>query len=35
LAYFLFLGIGCELVALVLLFILFKRRGWLGSDPAA
>lgn len=35
LAYFLFLGIGCELVALVLLFILFKRRGWLGSGPTA
>jgi magnesium transporter len=33
--YFLFLGIGSELVALVLLFILFKRRGWLGSGPTA
>jgi magnesium transporter len=35
LAYFVFLGIGSELVALVLLFILFKRRGWLGGDTAA
>jgi magnesium transporter len=34
-AYFLFLGIGSELVAIVLLFILFKRRGWLGSGPTA
>ena len=33
--YFLFLGIGSELVAIVLLFILFKRRGWLGSGPTA
>ena len=33
--YFLFLGIGSELVAIVLLFILFKRRGWLGSGPMA
>src|SRR5580704_8600969 len=33
--YFLFLGIGSELVAMVLLFILFKRRGWLGSGPTA
>jgi magnesium transporter len=35
LGYFLFLGIGTELVAIVLLFILFKRRGWLGSGPMA
>ena len=35
LGYFLFLGIGSELVAIVLLFILFKRRGWLGSGPMA
>jgi magnesium transporter len=35
LAYFLFLGIGTELVAIVLLMILFKRRGWLGSGPTA
>jgi magnesium transporter len=33
--YFLFLGIGSELVAIVLLFMLFKRRGWLGSGPTA
>jgi magnesium transporter len=35
LGWFLFLGIGSELVALVLLFALFKRRGWLGSGPTA
>src|SRR5580692_11923634 len=34
-AYFLFLGIGSELVAIVLLLILFRRRGWLGSGPMA
>ena len=34
-SYFLFLGIGSELVAIVLLLILFKRRGWLGSGPTA
>jgi magnesium transporter len=33
--YFLFLGIGSELVAIVLLVILFRRRGWLGSGPTA
>jgi len=33
--YFLFLGIGSEVVAIVLLMILFKRRGWLGSGPTA
>jgi magnesium transporter len=33
--YFLFLGIGSEVVAIVILFILFKRRGWLGSGPTA
>ena len=32
---FLFLGIGLELVAILILFLLFKRRGWLGSDPTA
>jgi len=32
---FFVLGIGSELIALVLLFILFKRRGWLGSGPTA
>jgi magnesium transporter len=34
-SYFLFLGIGSELVAIVILFLLFKRRGWLGSGPTA
>jgi magnesium transporter len=34
-SYFLFLGIGSELVAIVLLLILFRRRGWLGSGPTA
>ena len=33
--YFFFLGIGSEVVAIVLLLILFKRRGWLGSGPTA
>jgi magnesium transporter len=33
--YFLFLGIGSELVAIVILMLLFKRRGWLGSGPTA
>ena len=33
--YFLFLGIGSELVAITLLVVLFKRRGWLGSGPTA
>jgi magnesium transporter len=32
---FLVFGIGSELVALVLLLVLFKRRGWLGSGPTA
>ena len=35
LGYFLFLGIGTEVVAIVILLILFKRRGWLGSGPMA
>ena len=35
LGHFLLLGIGTEIVAIVLLFILFKRRGWLGSGPTA
>jgi magnesium transporter len=35
LPYFLFLGIGSELVAIALLLMLFKRRGWLGSGPTA
>jgi magnesium transporter len=30
-----FLGLGSELVAIVLLLVLFKRRGWLGSGPTA
>ncbi|MGO9877418.1 MAG: magnesium transporter CorA family protein [Acidimicrobiia bacterium] len=33
--YFLFLGIGSELVAIALLLMLFRRRGWLGSGPTA
>lgn len=32
---FAFLGIGSELVAIVLLLLLFRRRGWLGSGPIA
>jgi len=32
---FLFLGLGTEVVAIILLMILFKRRGWLGSGPTA
>jgi magnesium transporter len=32
---FLFLGLGCEVVAIVLLLALFRRRGWLGSGPTA
>jgi magnesium transporter len=35
LGYFIFLGIGSEVVAIVLLLMLFKRRGWLGSGPTA
>jgi magnesium transporter len=33
--YFIFLGIGSEVVAIVILLILFKRRGWLGNGPTA
>jgi magnesium transporter len=33
--FFLLLGIGSELVAIGLLLMLFKRRGWLGSGPTA
>jgi magnesium transporter len=33
--YFLFLGIGAEVAAIVILLALFKRRGWLGSGPMA
>ena len=32
---FLIFGLGSELVAILLLFLLFKRRGWLGSGPTA
>jgi magnesium transporter len=32
---FIFLGIGSEVVAIILLLILFRRRGWLGSGPTA
>jgi magnesium transporter len=32
---FLLLGVGSELVAIAVLFMLFKRRGWLGSGPTA
>jgi magnesium transporter len=35
LGYFLFLGIGSELVAIAALVVLFKRRGWLSSGPTA
>jgi magnesium transporter len=33
--YFIFLGIGSEVVAIAILMIIFKRRGWLGSGPMA
>jgi magnesium transporter len=32
---FLLLGVGTEVVAIVLLLLLFKKRGWLGSGPTA
>jgi magnesium transporter len=32
---FIFIGIGSEVVAIALLLMLFKRRGWLGSGPTA
>ena len=35
LTYFLVLGLGSEVVAIGLLLLLFKRRGWLGSGPTA
>jgi magnesium transporter len=35
LGHFLFFGLGSELIAIVLLFMLFKRRGWLGAGPTA
>jgi len=35
LGHFLFFGLGSELVAIVLLLVLFKRRGWLGMGPTA
>ncbi len=31
---FLFLGVGTEMAAVILLYILFKRRGWLGGPSA-
>ena len=31
LAAFLIFGVGTELVAVICLFVLFKRRGWLGK----
>lgn len=35
LPYFLFLGIGTELAAVIILVTMFRRRGWLGSGPTA
>src|SRR6202044_356898 len=35
LGWFIFLGLGSEVVAIILLLMLFKRRGWLGSVPTA
>ena len=32
---FVFLGLGSEVVAIALLMLLFRRRGWLGSGPTA
>jgi hypothetical protein len=32
---FVFIGLGCELVAIAVLLLLFPRRGWLGSGPTA
>lgn len=32
---FVLLGLGSQVVAIALLLILFKRRGWLGSGPTA
>jgi magnesium transporter len=32
---FVFLGIGTEVVAIIILLLLFRRRGWLGSGPTA
>ena len=29
--YFIFLGLGSEVVAILILLLLFKRRGWLGA----
>jgi magnesium transporter len=34
LGYFLFLGIGSEVVAIAVLLLLFKRRGWVGGPTA-
>jgi magnesium transporter len=35
LGHFLFLGLGTEIVAIVILYIVFRRRGWLGAGPTA
>jgi magnesium transporter len=35
LPWFLVLGIGTELVAITVLVVVFRRRGWLGSGPTA
>ena len=35
LSYYLILGIGSELVAIVLLLMLFRRRGWLDRHDRA
>jgi magnesium transporter len=32
---FFFLGVGSEVVAIVILIVFFRRRGWLGSGPTA
>jgi magnesium transporter len=32
---FVFLGLGSEVVAIAILLMLFRRRGWLGSGPTA
>jgi len=33
--WYLFLGLGTELVAIAILLVVFQRRGWLGSGPTA
>lgn len=32
---FMFLGLGSELIAIIVLLMIFRRRGWLGSGPTA